>query len=217
MGINAQNRHAMNDLLPLLILAALIWLVWRMFAGGKKVSADSVAQVDVEPQPEREDPQSRHIRSALFFAKTQHRELAQKAREHAAWERNYGLAQVHELDNLGGVEFEKYLAGLFRKQGYEAELTPSTGDYGADLVLSKEGKRIAVQAKRYVGSVGVSAVQEALSGMAYYKCHSAWVVTTGTFTPNALELAEKSNARLISRTELGTLIVRAAEINGGTP
>ena len=58
------------------------------------------------------------------------------------------------------MEFEEFLAGLFRAQGYTAELTSTTGDYGADLILSKDGRCIAVQAKRYVGSVGVAAVQE---------------------------------------------------------
>jgi RNA polymerase-binding transcription factor DksA len=27
--------------------------------------------------------------------------------------------------------------------------------------------------------------------MAYYKCNSAWVITTGTYTQNAIELAQK--------------------------
>ncbi len=204
----------MNDLLPWLIVAGLIWLVWKIYGGDKKSSTSGVVQpvVSSPPQtrlqtqtppivnsPPKQDPQTRHIQKALSFAKTQHRELEKKQREHAAWERNYGLAQVHELDKLGGVEFEKYLAGLFRKQGFKVELTPCTGDYGAAPLLIKDGKRIAVQAKRYAGSVSIAGVQEALSGMAYYHCEAAWVVTTGTFTPNAVELAEKSSVRLIGR------------------
>lgn len=219
----------MNDLFPWLILAGLIWLAWKIFGSSKKASASIEVQPVVSSRtpapanlrnqtsqkpPPQEDPQTRHIHKALSFAKSQHRELEKKQREHAAWERNYGLAQVHELDKLGGVEFEEYLAGLFRKQGYKVELTPSSGDYGADLLLIKDGKRIAVQAKRYAGSVGVAAVQEALSGMAYYQCSAAWVVTTGTFTPNAVELAEKSNVRLIGRAELGKMIARLAEQRG---
>jgi restriction system protein len=114
------------------------------------------------------------------------------------------------------LEFEEFLAGLFRAQGYAAELTPTSGDYGADLILSKEGQRIAVQAKRYVGSVGVQAVQEALSGQAYYQCHTAWVISTGVFTTNALELAEKSGVRMIGRSDLGNLMAQhTAESKNG--
>jgi restriction system protein len=99
--------------------------------------------------------------------------------------------------------------------GYQVELTPTTGDYGADLLLLKQGEHVAVQAKCYTGSVGVSAVQEALSGMAYYQCQSAWVVTTGNFTPNAVELSKKSNVRLIDSTGMGKLILQAGSNWGG--
>ena len=76
------------------------------------------------------------------------------------------------------------------------------------MILSKDGQRIAVQAKRYVGSVGVAAVQEALSGMAYYNCQAAWVITTGAFTANALGLAKKSGVKMICRSEIGNLLAQ---------
>ncbi|WP_411727529.1 restriction endonuclease [Methyloglobulus sp.] len=44
--------------------------------------------------------------------------------------------------------------------------------------------------------------------MAYYRCHSAWVVTTGNYTPNAVELAKQSNVQLLGRAELGKLILQ---------
>jgi HJR/Mrr/RecB family endonuclease len=157
----------------------------------------------IESSAER---QERHRKEALGFAKQKHLEISQKQREQDAWHHRYGKQQAAVLNQLSGAEFENYLAGLFRQLGYQVELTPTTGDYGADLLLSKQGERIAVQAKCYTGSVGVSAVQEALSGMAYYQCPSAWVVTTGNFTPNAIELAKKSNVRLFDHTELGKLI-----------
>ena len=148
------------------------------------------------------------MRSTLEFAEAQHDSLSQKQREQDAWQQTYGHAKAGELDQLSGTEFEEFLAGLFRGQGYAVELTPSTGDYGADLILMKDGQRIAVQAKRYAGSVGVSALQEALSGQAYYKCQSAWVITTGVFTVNAIELATKSSVKLIGRGDLGILMMQ---------
>ena len=146
----------------------------------------------------------------MQFAKTQHKALMQEQNEQAAWQREYGDAKASELDQLSGTEFEEFLAGLFRAQGYAAEFTAVTGDYGADLILSKDGLRIAVQTKRYVGSVGVQAVQEALSGRAYYQCDTAWVVTTSTFTINARALAGKSGVKLISRSDLGILMAQHA-------
>ena len=161
-----------------------------------------------KPQPPKEDLQARYLRDTLAFAKQQQKELRHKQNEHERWQRHYGSLHIDELKKLSGIEFEDYLAELFKSQGYQVEMTPLTGDYGADLILHKDQQRIAVQAKCYTGSVGISAVQEALSGMAYYRCHSAWVVTTGNYTPNAVELAKKSNVRLFGSNELGKLILQ---------
>ena len=54
----------------------------------------------------------------------------------------------------------------------------------------------------------MQAVQEALSGQAYYKCDSAWVVATGSFTANAVDLAKKSGVTLIDRTAIANLIAQ---------
>ena len=192
----------MKDLFIFLFFACIAWLVWRAFT--KKPTPPAPAS---EP-PSKKDREARHLSNTLQFAKDQHRVLSNKQREQDAWQRQFGDAQATELDSLSGVEFEEFLAGLFRAQGYTAELTPTSGDYGADLILSKDGQRIAVQAKRYVGSVGVAAVQEALSGMAYYQCDTAWVITTGAFTTNALELAQKSGVKMISRSEIGNFMAQ---------
>ncbi|MFI3220530.1 MAG: restriction endonuclease [Methylococcales bacterium] len=133
--------------------------------------------------PAKPDPHARYLRDTLHFAKQQHKQLQDKHHERERWQQHYGSLHIDELKKLSGVEFENYLAELFTHHGYTVETTPVTGDYGADLILYKDQQRIAIQAKYYTGSVGVSAVQEALSGMAYYRCHSAWVVTTGTPPP----------------------------------
>ncbi len=200
----------MKDLFLILLFAGIAWLVWRAFTGKSTPSAP------ITELPPKEEKEARHLRNTLQFAKDQHRVLSRKQREQDAWQRRFGAARAAELDQLDGLEFEEFLAGLFRAQGYTAELTPTSGDYGADLILSKDGQRIAVQAKRYVGSVGVGAVQEALSGMAYYNCQAAWVIATGAFTANALELAEKSGVKMIGRSEIGNLMAQhAAKTNNG--
>ena len=149
---------------------------------------------------------ARHRKDALAFVEQKHREAHYQQRKQDDWHCRYGKQKAAELNQLSGTEFESFLAGLFANHGYQVELTPTTGDYGADLLLFKAGQRIAVQAKCYTGSVGVSAVQEALAGMAYYQCQSAWVVTTGNFTANAVELAYKSKVQLVNSTELGKWI-----------
>ena len=113
-----------------------------------------------------------------------------------------GLKNTNEINKLSGVEFEKYLSEFFKGKGYEVETTPTTGDQGTDLILKKNGKRISVQTKRYSGTVGNKAVQEALSGKIYYNCDESWVITNSTFSNSAKDLAEKSSVKLIDGTDL---------------
>lgn len=46
-------------------------------------------------------------------------------------------------------EFEYYIADLFSTKGYEAVVTPASGDGGKDIILRKEGKTSVVECKRY--------------------------------------------------------------------
>ena len=184
------------------------WLKNRLF-GTKTEPEKTVAkpQETIKAQPPTLDPKARYLIDTLKYAQKQHKELSHKHVELDRWHRRYGSLEITELKKLSGIEFEDYLANLFIAQGYIIQKTPISGDYGADLLLQKDQQLIAVQAKCYSGSVGVSAVQEALSGKAYYNCHSAWVVTTGNYTANAVELANKSNVRLIDSHELGKLVL----------
>jgi HJR/Mrr/RecB family endonuclease len=192
-----------------LFLVGAAWVGWKLLSARRYSRAVKETHLQTAPtSATQEDKQVRHMRNALSFVKTQHRHLSTESRLREEWEKNHGLAQVVDLDKLSGIEFEGYLGGIFKKQGYVVELTPVVADYGADLLLTQGNRKIAVQAKRYASTVGISAVQEAISGRAYYSCTEAWVVTTGTFTPNATALAEKSQVKLIDRSDLAKLIHR---------
>lgn len=107
-----------------------------------------------------------------------------------------------EIDKMPGKVFEEYLQVLMRKRGYKVSLTPATGDYGADLILSTIDKKIVVQAKRYKKKVGVKAVQEIVSAKNYYNADECWVVTNNFFTAPAVKLASSNNVVLIDREQL---------------
>lgn len=76
---------------------------------------------------------------------------------------------IYEIDKMSGKEFEDRLVILFRRKGYIVTHTGrSTGDYGVDLVIEKDGIKTAVQAKRHKRLIGEDAVREVFSGMAMY-------------------------------------------------
>ncbi len=118
--------------------------------------------------------------------------------------RRSGIAQIDQMD---GIQFEKYLEQLFRLQGYKANATRAQGDYGADLVMTRNGEKIVVQAKRYSKNVGLKAVQEVHGAIAHYKASSGWVVTNSGYTQQARNLAVSNNVRLIGRDELVEMIL----------
>lgn len=118
---------------------------------------------------------------------------------------------IIQIDKMDGVQFEQYLGHLFRSHGYKAEVTQAAGDFGADLVLSKDGRRIVVQAKRYSKNVGLKAVQEVQGARAHYKASEAWVVTNSNFTQQAFQLAKSNGVRLIGRDELITMLLQMKE------
>jgi len=105
-------------------------------------------------------------------------------------------------DKMSGEEFEKFLLVHFQKLGYKGDTTSKTNDYGADLVLTKDGEKIVVQAKRWSSRVGIEAVQQIIGAKAYYKADSCIVATNNYFTPNAINLASSSLVDLWDRSKL---------------
>jgi len=109
---------------------------------------------------------------------------------------------IKDIDSMDGIQFEYYLKELYISRGFEAEVTNASGDYGADLLLNKDGKKMVVQAKRYSKDVGIKAVQEVMGAKSYYKADEAWVVSNSYFTKAAKELAQKGNVLLVDRDTL---------------
>ena len=116
---------------------------------------------------------------------------------------------IDQVDRMTGEEFEEFLACCFRNLGYAVEMTPKTGDFGADLILSKARNKTVIQAKRYQGKVGNSAVQEVVSAVKYYGAQDAIVITNSMFTSNAHKLAQANGVQLWGREQLIDLVIRA--------
>lgn len=110
-------------------------------------------------------------------------------------------------------EFEDFIAGLWRAMGYQVHVTPRSGDHGADVIVSKGAARIAIECKRYAASTSVGndvvlRVVAHKSDLDHPATH-AMVVTTGRFTPKAVEAAAKFGVELIGPDELVTLMRKA--------
>lgn len=101
-------------------------------------------------------------------------------------------------EDMSGIEYEKYVASKLLRRGFrKTEVTPGSGDFGADIVgKDKYGRKVCVQCKKYRGSVGVAAVQEVIAATRYYKCDYSIVITTSTFTSAAKKMAAQTGVLL---------------------
>ncbi|WP_104748017.1 restriction endonuclease [Helicobacter cetorum] len=108
---------------------------------------------------------------------------------------------LKEIDTMNGFEFEEYCKLFFTSKGFKAKVTQKSGDYGADLIIEKDGVKWVVQAKRYSHKVSPKAIQEVVSSKAYYNCEKACVITNSYFTQAAKNLAQANEVLLIDRDE----------------
>jgi hypothetical protein len=108
--------------------------------------------------------------------------------------------------SLRDADFERFVARVFETLGYDVELTKASGDQGVDLVVKGKGRRLAIQAKGYSGSVGNHAVMEVVAGMAYYQCDTCAVVTNSCFTSTAEKLAMVNGCGLVGAAQILDLI-----------
>lgn len=119
---------------------------------------------------------------------------------------------ILQVDKMTGVQFEDFLMLRYKSMGFMVKGTPTSGDFGADLLLVKGSNKIVVQAKRYSKTVGLKAVQEVNSAKPHYKANEAWVVTNNYFTPAAKKLAATNNVRLIDRDQLIEILHRNVQL-----
>ncbi len=133
---------------------------------------------------------------------TYRKSLFKKSLQQSKKEESKQTTSIFDIDLMDGIEFEHFIAELFVRMGYNAEVTKQSGDQGIDVIAEKNSKRIGIQAKCYSNQVGNSAIQEVVAGIRHYNLDKAIVVTNNYFTNSASELAKSNNVILWDRNIL---------------
>ena len=107
--------------------------------------------------------------------------------------------------SLSGREFEQELATLYRRQGYEVQSTPTSGDEGIDLIIRKNGEKTVVQCKSHKAPVGPAIVRELYGSMVASRADNAILACTGGFTKGVRDFAKGKPIELIAASELATM------------
>ena len=107
---------------------------------------------------------------------------------------------VKTLNELSWKSFEDVTGELFRQRGYNVEEMLGGGaDGGVDLRLRKNGQLTLVQCKRWKKKkIGLPVIRELLGAMTAESAEKGMLVTTSTFTSDAVTFAQQQGIQLIN-------------------
>lgn len=115
------------------------------------------------------------------------------------------------LNAMSWREFEALVEDAFRLRGYTVTRLGGDGpDGGVDLELRRGAETVLVQCKQWRAfKVSVQVVRELYGVMAARGAASGIVVTSGTFTQDAIDFATGRNIKLMAGDELRDLVREA--------
>jgi HJR/Mrr/RecB family endonuclease len=104
---------------------------------------------------------------------------------------------------LSGRAFEAELANLYRRMGFNPELTSRDTDKGVDIWITKDGHRIPVQCKAHRRPVTPGAVRELYGTMQHFGVHAGILASVSGFTRGVSQYARGKGIELV---DLRTII-----------
>lgn len=117
------------------------------------------------------------------------------------------------------TQFEQFCAELYRRLGYEVEVTPPVADGGFDLSMVRRGERTLVECKCFGLShpVGRPVLQKLYGANAVERADHLVLVTTAIFTREAVAYARQVGIELVDGTALTALCNRVYGSHPPTP
>jgi restriction system protein len=113
------------------------------------------------------------------------------------------------LRTMEPLQFQALIWIVYRRLGYTVQESPAGRDGGVDGVLSRYGKRIVLQCKRYQGDVGEPVVRDLYGTMLHHSAQGALLVTTGRISSPAEAFAKGKTIELIGGDSLLAVIAQA--------
>lgn len=150
---------------------------------------------------------------ACYVVSWIHREQKQsRTKRRAKFRRR--LANRQALSDLTPREFEQAVARILQLNGYKVQLTPERADYGADIIVQKQGRSYVVEVKQYprTAKIGRPALQRLQGAMLHYRTHGMIFITLGYFTLQSIEYAKQAGIQLIDGDELMEMAARSYHI-----
>lgn len=128
---------------------------------------------------------------------------------------------IAPLTSLSRQQFDLLLTQAFRQRGYmigEIATGQRSAQGAADLILRKSGEYFLVHSKAWrVAMVEVSAIRELAQAMRARHAAGGFVVTSGSFTREAMGFASGRKIQLIDGKTLREMLNDTADMPTGVP
>ncbi|MGR6835311.1 restriction endonuclease [Syntrophomonas erecta] len=105
------------------------------------------------------------------------------------------------FDESQGASFERYLALLFARMGYQVR-RPGYGGPNRFLKASRNNVTYIIQVQRSDDKIGINSIKEALLSRDFYGCEQVIVITNQYFTRRAVRMASVNKIVLVDRNDL---------------
>ena len=91
------------------------------------------------------------------------------------------------------TEYEHHVAGILRAEGWAARVTPTSRDFGLDVICEQPGRRLGVQVKMYgeVRPINAQMVMQLYGAAAHQDCSEMMIATNGRVLDDARRVADK--------------------------
>jgi restriction system protein len=106
-----------------------------------------------------------------------------------------------DFDFMDEAVFERYLALLFTRMGYQVRRV-HYADNVSTLMATSNGVSYVIQARRNRRKVGIRAIEDAIATRKHLKCERAIVVTNHFFSSQARQIAKANQVLTLDRYDL---------------
>lgn len=138
-----------------------------------------------------------------------------KQRQRARLYANVGAAESPvALNRMSWQDFERLVSDYFQRRGFQVtETGGSRPDGGVDLIARRGNDEYVVQCKQWKAyRVGVVPVRELNGVVSAWRAAGGFVVTSGSFTEEAIQFASGISIELIDGAKLASAITRQGRL-----
>jgi restriction system protein len=117
-------------------------------------------------------------------------------------DRRLSRSGIEDVDSKDIDSFKEKVETVIGRLGYRVEWSNYSSDHGFNIVASKDGVKVLIQAIQSQGRVGVKTVQDAIKEKGFSGCNEVILVTNNYFSERATGLASRNGVVLWNRDDL---------------